>query len=61
MIEIPEGALPVKSMDYTMTKNITVKSYQSKTIEYQFYFPETGSFSLSPVSVTKNGVVVAVS
>ena len=27
LIEIPEGALPVKSMDYTMTKSITVKSY----------------------------------
>ena len=61
LMEIPEGALPVKSLEYTMTRNIRAKSYESKTLEYFFYFPCTGEFNVSSVNVVKNGKVIAVS
>jgi hypothetical protein len=60
-MEIPEGALPVKSLEYTMTRNIRVKSYESKTLEYFFYFPTIGEYNVSSVNVVKNGKVIAVS
>ena len=58
MWQLPAGALPVGSMDYS--KNITesVGPFSTRTREFLFYFPRPGQYAMFPAQVAKNGVVV---
>jgi len=60
LIEVPEGAIPVNSLDYTKSHNITLNAFSTQTIEFFFYFPQVGKFKVNPPNVSKRGKVVAV-
>jgi len=60
LVEIPEGAIPVNSLDYTKTHNCLISAFTTHIIEFFFYFPEVGTFKVNPPSVSKLGKVVAV-
>ena len=59
MIEIPEGSIPVGTIDYTKSHTVRIGSGTNKVIETFFYFPEAGTFKVYPANVSKNGKVMA--
>ena len=46
LFEVPNGAIPVNTFEYTKSTDLNIASYQSKMIEYFFYFPKEGCFSV---------------
>jgi len=60
LVEIPEGAIPVNALDYTKSHNIQLGSFTTQTIEFYFYFPQTGKFKVNPPNVSKRGKVIAI-
>ncbi|MBP7275878.1 MAG: hypothetical protein KBA51_06725, partial [Kiritimatiellae bacterium] len=59
LLQIPVGALPVNGGLATRGVYIELAPYTTKTLEYFFYFPETGEFNHYPVTVARNGAVIA--
>ena len=59
-VEIPEGSIPVRSLDYTQSYNLNINAFSTNTIEYFFYFPNAGNFKVSPPSASKQNTVIAV-
>ena len=60
LVEIPEGSIPVNTVEYTKSHTITLGTFSTKRIEYYFYFPKEGNYSLYPANISRNGIVVAV-
>ena len=60
LCEIPEGSIPVRTIDYTKSHTIRLSSYTTTQIEYFFYFPQVGNFQVYPANVAKDGVVFAI-
>ncbi|KAL4490234.1 hypothetical protein ABPG72_004273 [Tetrahymena utriculariae] len=58
-VEIPSGSIPVYTSDYTKTHNIILEPFQTKPIEYFFYFPQAGHQDIYPANVAKSGQIVA--
>ena len=60
LVEIPEGAIPVNSVEYTKSHTLVVDPFNTKTLENYFYFPSPGEFAVYPANVGRSGTVVAV-
>jgi len=59
LVEIPQGSIPVKLLDYTKSHNIPLNSTTTQFIEFFFYFPKDGNYSIYPASVSKQGKIQA--
>lgn len=59
LLQIPEGAIPVKGGFYTKGVSVALQSYGTTSIEYAFYFPASGTMPHYPVHVASNGSLVA--
>ena len=62
LLQIPQGALPVNNGLYTRGIHTDVDPFQSKAIEYYFYFPSPSgeaAFTHYPVHVARNEKVIA--
>lgn len=59
-MEVPEGAIPVNTIDYTKSYTVSLDPYTTRTFEYFFYFPAQGSYGVYPANVARSGTVVAV-
>jgi len=59
LLQIPKGAIPVNSGFYTKGRQVSLEPYATQTMEYYFYFPETGDYAHYPVHVAKNEKLVA--
>ncbi|EGR27080.1 hypothetical protein IMG5_201970 [Ichthyophthirius multifiliis] len=59
LYEIPEGALPINAFEYIKTQDVQLESYQTKKLEFFFYFPEVGVFGIYPSNASRNGVILA--
>ena len=59
LLQIPDGALPVQSGFYTKGQYIHLDSHETQTIEYYFYFPETGTYAHYPATLALNDQVIA--
>lgn len=57
--EVPQGAIPVRNLDYTKSHTLSLDPYKTQTLEFFFYFPATGSFTIYPSSVAKDGRIIA--
>ena len=53
LCEIPDGSLPLNTLYYTKSINMTIPSYTTKHFEYFFYFPSVGKFDIYPA----NGII----
>ncbi len=58
LLQIPQGALPVRNGFYTDDREIALDPYSTRTIEYFFVFPESGPFPQFPVHVAANEAIV---
>ena len=59
IVEIPEGSIPIGSLDALQIKDFTIDQFRSQVIETKFYFPNAGEFNLFPSSVVSNGKIVS--
>jgi len=59
LLQIPRGAIPVRSGFYTQGKHVELSPYSTESLEYAFYFPAPGSYSHFPVHVTRNEELIA--
>jgi hypothetical protein len=58
LIQIPEGAIPVRNSDYTRTINQNLENNICQFLTY-FYFPKEGEFSQYPPTASKEGVIIS--
>ena len=58
LLQIPIGAVPVKSGFYTRGVYVVLEPYSTQTQEYYFYFPVTGDYPHCPVSLASEDKVV---
>lgn len=59
LLQIPVGCLPLAGHPETKSIHIELDPYRTSSIEYHFYFPESGRYEHYPVNVAKNETVVA--
>ncbi len=59
LLQIPLGALPVNSGFQTRGTHVALEPHSTQTIEYYFYFPQTGKYPHYPVTIARNDQVVA--
>ncbi len=48
LLQIPMGAAPLRNGFYTDDRPVTLEPYTTETIEYFFYFPDSGTFGQYP-------------
>jgi len=59
LVQIPLGAIPVKSGFVTKGMPVELAAYATQSIEYAFYFPAPGAFAHFPVHVARNERLIA--
>lgn len=59
LMQIPQGALPVKNGFVTESRYYELGAYTTKAIEYYFYFPLAGDFTIYPVQISENETIIA--
>lgn len=59
ILQIPQGAVPVKNTKYTHRQAIDLKPFTTLTHNYYFYFPAAGDMAHYPVQVTSQQQVLA--
>ena len=59
LLQLPKGAMPVSNARYTNGLHLDLQPYETKALEYAFYFPATGDFPHYPVQVARNEKLVA--
>ncbi len=60
MSEIPDGAIPVRTIEYTKSLAKVIQSYTTSTFEFFFYFPAVGKFAVYPANASRDEKVLAV-
>lgn len=58
LARIPGGAVPIRNGFYSRSLPMDIDPYSTRTLEYHFYFPETGRFTVYPVQVARREAVV---
>ncbi len=59
LLQIPAGAMPVYKTRYTHSAHEQLAAYDTRAIEYFFYFPRAGEFGHFPVHVSVDGELIA--
>jgi hypothetical protein len=59
LLQIPNGAIPVVKGFYTKSLNFQLEPFSTKTYEYYFYFPHSGTFAHYPVHVSEEETMIA--
>ena len=59
LMQIPEGAVPLYSDEYTIIQTSTLNKFQSLIFSQKFYFPLPGKFIQYPSSASINDFVVS--
>jgi hypothetical protein len=59
--EIPQGSLPVNRADTLRALPKVIESFRSEIIEFQFYFPDDGKYTIYPSTVAKGDKILATS
>lgn len=54
LLQIPKGAMPVSNGFYTKGHHVTLEPYATTTLDYFFYFPDTGTYAHYPVHVARD-------
>ena len=57
--EIPQGSIPVKSLDYLNSNVMTLNPLSTQVSEFLFYFPAAGEYTCYPAAITKDGCLVS--
>jgi hypothetical protein len=55
--EIPSGALPLNSFDYSTTQEVCIGGLSAEVVMFYFYFPQIGNFSTFQATATIDGLL----
>ena len=58
LMQIPEGSIPIESLEYTIIENINIEKYKSVIFQQKFYFPSIGKFKQFPISASNDDLVI---
>lgn len=59
LVDIPSGSIPLKSHEYTQITSLNLNPYTTQSFERNFYFPESGTFSLYPANTCRVNLVIS--
>ncbi|MFK7741767.1 MAG: hypothetical protein AB8H80_15720 [Planctomycetota bacterium] len=59
LLQVPAGAVPLQNGFWTRGKSVNLAPYATATIEYTFYFPESGTFAHYPAHASDSGKLLA--
>jgi len=59
LLQVPAGAVPLQSGFWTKGRAVQLAPYATATIEYSFYFPNTGKYSHYPAHAAEKGKLAA--
>ena len=59
LMQIPEGSIPIESLEYTIIENINIQKFKSVIFKQKFYFPSIGKFKQFPISASNDDLVIA--
>ncbi|MCA8976603.1 MAG: hypothetical protein KDC98_17920 [Planctomycetes bacterium] len=59
LLQIPAGALPVQRGFWTRSVAVELSPYETRSVEYAFYFPTAGDFEHYPAHAASKGKLVA--
>ena len=59
LIQIPQGAIPVKNSEYTKSISLTLENFKTTGYLTYFYFPAEGDFTQFPPNASIDGVVIS--
>ncbi len=60
LVQVPQGAIPLlPTPHYYKSHQLSLASYATQKVEYQFYFPSAGKFAHFPANVCLGGTVIA--
>ncbi|MDB4338923.1 hypothetical protein OAA19_02315 [Rubripirellula sp.] len=57
--QIPEGSVPLSGTEISESRTVTLEPFAVESIEYVFYFPESGEFRHYPATVSKEESLLA--
>ena len=58
LIDIPQGAIPLMTNEYTQNINATIPAFSTRSFKRIFYFPDVGEFQFYSTSVSWNNTVI---
>jgi len=58
LLQIPVGAIPVRNGFYTDDHSVVLDPYTTRTVEYFFMFPESGTFSQFPAHAAAEEAII---
>ncbi|MCC5851140.1 MAG: hypothetical protein JJU29_23870, partial [Verrucomicrobia bacterium] len=58
LMQIPQGAIPVKNGFYTDDQDVVLDPYTTRTIEFHFYFPFSGEFEQFPAHAAADEAII---
>lgn len=59
LLQIPEGAMPLRNGFYTRSLPLELSPFETRRVEYGFYFPEPGEFGGFPAHVSREETLLA--
>lgn len=59
LTDLPNGAMPITPLDYMKSHTLQVGQFSTSQIDFKFYFPAPGTFTVFPASASRNGRVIA--
>ena len=59
LIDLPEGAFPLQSHEYTQIQNINLNAFSTLSFERHFYFPKEGNYNLYPANACRVNMIIA--
>lgn len=59
LTQVPQGSLPLQKSHYQKSRNHSLGPFQTTTLEFYFYFPETGKYKHFPTNIAIDRKVVA--
>ena len=59
LMDVPQGAIPLMSHEYTQILNQTVSAYSTVSFNRSFYFPKEGKYNFYPANACRGNEVIA--
>lgn len=59
LTQVPEGSIPITPPHKCKTSFLTIEPFTTKAIEFNFYFPHSGTFNHKPGNLAIEGKIVA--
>ena len=57
-MQIPEGSIPIESLEYSIIENINIAKFKSVIFKQKFYFPSIGKFKQFPSSASNDDLII---